>query len=217
MSLTPVEILHREFKRGFRGYQDSDVQEFLREVAREQERVLAELARLKEEKQLLQQRLAQFERMQDTLQKTLVMAQTAAEDTRVNAQRRADLIVADAERQREEILNAARAQAQEMAFEAARVRNQADQFEAQLRAQLRAHEDLLNQQRLGTEDTPAPFERRHRPQPMVTEPLLTSDVESETDAPPEPLTKQNGHDQERELVEAAASPPLINWRGIPHD
>ncbi len=205
MPLTPVEILHKEFSRGFRGYHDTEVQEFLREVARDWERVLAEFARTKEEKHSLQQRLQQFERMQDTLQKTLVMAQTAAEDTRINAQRRADVIVADAERQRDDLVNAARARAAELDLEAARVQHQSDQFTAQFRGLLRAHEEVLDRNALGVPapQPPPPVEPLIEPAPLTTH--------------HSPLTKTNSHHDEPELVEAAPGERLINWRGIPHE
>lgn len=208
MPLTPVEILHKEFKRALRGYNDTEVQEFLRDVAREHERLVAELARLKEEKQSLQQRLAQFERMEDTLQKTLVMAQTAAEDTRKNAQRRADVIVREAENQRDTIIANARANANGIEQDAARRRAQGDQFEAQFRAMLRAHEELLNQSDLASR----PIATAPAPSPPIEPPPIP--VLAESAMSPK---VQNGHDDEPALAESAPRAPLINWRGIPHD
>ena len=42
MKLTPLDIRHREFKRGMRGYHDAEVDEFLDEVADEYERLFKE-------------------------------------------------------------------------------------------------------------------------------------------------------------------------------
>lgn len=204
MPLTPVEILHKEFKRAFRGYNDNEVQEFLRDVAREQERLVAELARMKEERHSLQQRLAQFERMEDTLQKTLVMAQQTAEDTRKNAQRRAEVIIKEAENQRDAIVAAARDRAREIEREAARLQAQADRFEAQFRAMLGAHEALLSQSGLTSTPTSAP-ETPSGIEPLAVPVLAASAV---------PGKVNNGHDDEPTAPESA---PLINWRGIAHD
>ena len=42
MKLTPLDIRHKEFKRGMRGYADVEVDEFLDEVADEYERLFKE-------------------------------------------------------------------------------------------------------------------------------------------------------------------------------
>ena len=42
MKLTPLDIRHKEFKRGMRGYVDGEVDEFLDEVADEFERLFKE-------------------------------------------------------------------------------------------------------------------------------------------------------------------------------
>ena len=42
MKLTPLDIRHKEFKRGMRGYVDSEVDEFLDDIADEFERLFRE-------------------------------------------------------------------------------------------------------------------------------------------------------------------------------
>ena len=46
MTITPLEIRHKEFKRGLRGYLDSEVDEFLDEVTDEFERLSKEVVSL---------------------------------------------------------------------------------------------------------------------------------------------------------------------------
>ena len=49
MKLTPLDIRHKDFKRGLRGYADSEVDEFLDEVADEFERLFKENIELSEQ------------------------------------------------------------------------------------------------------------------------------------------------------------------------
>ena len=56
MKLTPLDIRHKEFKRGMRGYADVEVDEFLDEIADEFERLFKESLDTKERVEALQAR-----------------------------------------------------------------------------------------------------------------------------------------------------------------
>ena len=74
MKLTPLDIRHQEFKRGMRGYADEEVDEFLDEVADEYERLFKENIDLSERLESLEDKVKQYRRIEETLQKTLVSA-----------------------------------------------------------------------------------------------------------------------------------------------
>ena len=97
MKLTPLDIRHKEFKRGMRGYADEEVDEFLDEVADEYERVFKENIDLSERLETLEEKVAGYRRIEETLQKTLVSAQASAEELKTNANKEAQLILRDAE------------------------------------------------------------------------------------------------------------------------
>ena len=97
MKLTPLDIRHKEFKRGMRGYADVEVDEFLDEVADEYERLFKENIDLNERLETLEDKVKQYRRIEETLQKTLVSAQQSAEELKANATKESQLILRDAE------------------------------------------------------------------------------------------------------------------------
>lgn len=105
MKLTPLDIRHKEFKRAMRGYADVEVDEFLDEVADEYERVFKENIDLSERLESVQEKVAQYKRIEETLQKTLVSAQASAEELKQNATKESQLILRDAELKARQIVN----------------------------------------------------------------------------------------------------------------
>jgi cell division initiation protein len=105
MKLTPLDIRHKEFKRGMRGYVDGEVDEFLDEVADEFERLFKENIDLSERGEGLQEKLDQYRNLEETLQNTLVAAQRSAEELKANAQKEAQLMLSEAELKAREMVN----------------------------------------------------------------------------------------------------------------
>ncbi len=108
MSVTPLDILHKDFRRSLRGYRERDVQEFLRQMAEALEQALTTSAELREKTQSLERRLLHYEKIEETMQNALVLAQKSAEDTRRGSQKQAEVILADAEQKRQQVLGDAR-------------------------------------------------------------------------------------------------------------
>ncbi len=105
MKLTPLDIRHKEFKRGMRGYADVEVDEFLDEVADEYERLFKENIDLGERVETLEGQVGGYKRIEDTLQKTLVSAQASAEELKLNATKEAQLILHEAELKARQLVN----------------------------------------------------------------------------------------------------------------
>jgi len=105
MKLTPLDIRHKEFKRGMRGYVDGEVDEFLDEIADEFERLFKENIELSERGEALQEKLDQYRNLEETLQNTLVAAQRSAEELKANAQKEAQLMLSEAQLKAREMVN----------------------------------------------------------------------------------------------------------------
>jgi cell division initiation protein len=97
MKLTPLDIRHKEFKRGMRGYTDVEVDEFLDEVADEFERLFKDNTDLGERVEALESQLADYKRIEETIQKTLVSAQGSADELKQASAQEAQLILHEAE------------------------------------------------------------------------------------------------------------------------
>jgi cell division initiation protein len=123
MSPTPQDIQSKEFREAFRGYNQDDVDTFLDEIAEEQARIQQELQRLRIQSAALQQEVARLRESKDAavtavkvdardvakgevkedVRRTLVAAQTAAEQVLQEARSKADELLADAERRAKDI------------------------------------------------------------------------------------------------------------------
>ena len=107
MKLTPMDINNKEFKRGIRGYNPDEVDEFLDEVVENYEELYKENSRLKESVTRLKDKVEHYERLEATIQNTLLLAQNAAEQAKESSQREADLIVNNANETAQKILDEA--------------------------------------------------------------------------------------------------------------
>lgn len=118
MKLTPLDIRHKEFKRGMRGYTEVDVDEFLDNVADEFERVFKENIELSERLDALQEQINHYRNIEETLQKTLVSAQQTAEGVKSSADKESQLILRDADMRARDLVGEAERKARDLVNEA---------------------------------------------------------------------------------------------------
>ena len=97
MSLTPLAIGKMKFGHALRGYDQSEVEEFLAQVSDELARALTEVERYREDRDRSDQRLRETETRERELQETLLRAQRVSDEILANAQREAQLLVKEAE------------------------------------------------------------------------------------------------------------------------
>lgn len=102
--ITPMDIENKEFKKGFRGYNEDEVDEFLDAVKEDFENLYKENLDLKEKLKLYQDQVSRYKSIEDTLNATLITAQTAAEDTCTAANKKARIIVEEAELKSKQII-----------------------------------------------------------------------------------------------------------------
>lgn len=107
MKLTPIDINNKEFKRGIRGYNSDEVDEFLDEVVENYEELYKENSKLKETIERLKDKVEHYEKLEVTIQNTLLLAQNAAEQARETSQKEADLIINNANETAQKILDKA--------------------------------------------------------------------------------------------------------------
>lgn len=93
MRLTSMDIDNKEFKKGLRGYNADEVDEFLDRVAEEYEIMYKENSNLKEKAIFLEEKLDHHVKIESTIQNTLVLAQNAAEQAKFSAQKESELIL----------------------------------------------------------------------------------------------------------------------------
>jgi cell division initiation protein len=144
MALTPLDITNKEFPVKFRGYDRDAVDEFLDQIIREFEVLIKEAATHKEQVELLSQRVEQYRALEETINKTLVIAQESAEEIKANARREADLIIQEARLQAERILEAGQAKARRIMEENADLARAAQVLRSQVRALLQSQLEAID-------------------------------------------------------------------------
>jgi len=97
MAITPLDIAKMRFGHALRGYDPGEVEGFLGVVSEELARAIAEVERMREERDRSDQRLRQGEERERELQETLLRAQRVSDEILANAQREAQLLVKEAE------------------------------------------------------------------------------------------------------------------------
>lgn len=99
MALTPLDIHNKEFAKGFRGYDEDEVDEFLDRVVKDYEELIKENMQLKQRIQELNGRLEHYTRIEETLHNAIIVAQQTAQEVKETALGEAELIRKDAERE----------------------------------------------------------------------------------------------------------------------
>ncbi|MDI6892114.1 MAG: DivIVA domain-containing protein [Actinomycetota bacterium] len=145
MKLTPLDIHHKEFRRALRGYNEEEVDTFLDEVAEEFERVFKENIELKEKLEQIEGKLRQYENIEQTLQKTLVTAQSSAEEIQSNAKKQAELIIKDAELKAKEIVQEVLREKQELQATYGNLRQIKEEFLMKFRSMLESYLSMVSE------------------------------------------------------------------------
>ncbi len=118
MKFSPLDIYNKEFNKSTFGYNSTQVDEFLDEVGLAYERLLKDYSSLEEEKKRLEEKLENYESIQDKLEETLNRVQRTVEEQTARARQEADRIRRQAENEADNILRQARNEADSIKREA---------------------------------------------------------------------------------------------------
>ncbi|MCM3632223.1 MULTISPECIES: DivIVA domain-containing protein [Paenibacillus] len=146
MSLTPLDIHNKEFSRRIRGYDEDEVNEFLDLIIKDYEAMIRENKEMQNQILTLQERLNHFSNIEDTLSKTIIVAQEAADEVRNNAKKEAQLIVKEAEKNADRIVNEALNKSRKISLEVDELKKQASIYRARFRTLVEAQLELLTEE-----------------------------------------------------------------------
>lgn len=95
--ITPLDIENKKFsKQMMNGYNVEEVDDFLDELTNDYSKNYKELNETRNKVDALEKELEQYKRIETTLQNTLIMAQSTAEEVKNVAKQKADQIVNEA-------------------------------------------------------------------------------------------------------------------------
>jgi len=143
MSLTPLDIHNKEFARSFRGYREDEVDDFLDLVVREFETILRDSQALRDRVQQCEKELRHYRNLEETLNRTLVVAQEAAREIKTNADKEALLTVRQAEQQATRAIDEAQARVGRAYAEYDELRRRTHVFRVRMRNFLESQLELF--------------------------------------------------------------------------
>lgn len=146
MKLTPMDINNKEFKKGLRGYNSDEVDEFLDEVIENYEDLFKENAKLKEKITVLNEQIDHYAKIESTIQNTLLLAQNAADQAKESSQKEAELVVKNANETAQKIVDKAHNDVIQINDEFDRIKQEFIKFRVKFRnfmnTQLETFDDL---------------------------------------------------------------------------
>ncbi|PCL94376.1 DivIVA domain-containing protein [Paenibacillus lautus] len=146
MPLTPLDIHNKEFARRIRGYDEDEVNEFLDQIIKDYESVIRENKELGNQLMSMQERLDHFSNIEETLSKTIIVAQEAADELKNNAKKEAQLIIKESEKNADRIINDALGKSRKIALEVEELKKQASIYRTRFRSLVEAQLELLKQE-----------------------------------------------------------------------
>ena len=94
--ITPMDIHNKTFSKGLRGYSEEEVNDFLRQIVADYEQIYREHREMEEQMDQMKTKLANYEKISETMTNTLQLAKDTAENVKKNAKRNAEILIANA-------------------------------------------------------------------------------------------------------------------------
>ena len=149
-----------KFNRVLRGYDPDEVNKFLDQVIKQVERMIADLKEkdkqiaLRDEKIAeltkmvnstghMRDKLAQYERMEATLNRAIVMAQKTSDQIKSNAHRESEIILEDAKKNASRIVNESLLRAEKTDMESNMIKRNTNIFKRKLKDILESQLELV--------------------------------------------------------------------------
>ncbi|MCA1064761.1 DivIVA domain-containing protein (plasmid) [Rossellomorea sp. AcN35-11] len=128
MGLMPVDIYNKEFSKSFKGYNVDEVNEFLDQIIKEFELRIKEKKSLEEKLEKAEERVYNYSSIEETLNKSILIAQEASERVKLDAETEAKQIIKDAELRANRIVSEAMEEARKAHKDVDKLKNHAKVF-----------------------------------------------------------------------------------------
>ena len=142
--ITPLDIENKKFsKQMMNGYSVEDVDDFLDDLSVDYSKMYKDLSEQKIRIEELEASLSKYKNIEGTLQNTLIMAQTTAEEIKNVAKQQADQIVNEAKSSAQESLNQINQELISKKQQLEEVKKQFDVYKAKMESLLISQLELL--------------------------------------------------------------------------
>lgn len=160
--LTPVDLENKEFTKAFRGYDIYEVEEFMKDLIKDYEKLYRDNGELKEKNAVLSETINSYKGMEETMQNAILVAQRTAEDIKQNAYERSETIIKEAERKAAETVNNANRSISNLEKTYLNMQREMNGFKAKMNSLLSTYMQLLSDL---PEKTAVPFSNANIPEP----------------------------------------------------
>ena len=144
--ITPLDIENKKFsKKAINGYNPEEVDDFLDEVIKDYESLFRQSSDNKNKIEELNSKLEHYNKIESTLQNTLVMAQSAADEGKRAAEKQAEQIIKEAENKARESTMGIEQQITDRKKELENVQKQFDVYKAKMESLLISQLELLKE------------------------------------------------------------------------
>lgn len=143
-----------KFNRTLRGYDPEEVNAFLDQVINQVEKMVADLKNkdqriaslqhLEQENAALREKLEQYEHLEGTLNRAIVMAQKTSDQIKVSAHHESEIILEEAKKNASRIVNEALLRAEKTEQEASQLRRNMTVFKRRLRDVIETQLEMVN-------------------------------------------------------------------------
>ena len=141
--LTPLDIEKVRFQKALKGYNVDEVDDFLDQLSADYEKLYKENLEYKEKIEESKRELEHYKTVEQTLQNTLILAQTAADDVKKVAEQKAEQIIRDAEGTAKDAVNDLAKQEFELRIKMEDTKKQFDMYKARMEALLISQLEML--------------------------------------------------------------------------
>ncbi|OAA83266.1 DivIVA domain-containing protein [Clostridium ljungdahlii] len=144
MFITAAEITNKEFKKGLRGYNIDEVDEFLDKIAEDYESIYKENSLLKEKMQSLDEKISHYTKMENTIKDTLLLAQNASEQAKENAKKESQFVVKNANDAAQKIIDKAHGDVIQITDEFENVKQEFSKFRTKFRNFMKTQMEMFD-------------------------------------------------------------------------
>lgn len=152
-----MDIHNKEFPVRMRGYDQDEVNDYLDQIIKEYEMLLKQKKETDNKLSLAEEKLANYDQMHDSLNKSILVAQEAADRLKLNAEKEADMIAKEAnneaanlkheaENNADELLKDAVTKARKIELETEELRKQSRIFRQRLQLMIESQLELVKKE-----------------------------------------------------------------------
>jgi len=143
MKVSPINIKKQEFNKSFRGYDTEEVQAFLDNLADEFDELQKENELIREELENAKIHLAEFRRIEKSLQDTLLKAQESSSKAIESAKKQTNLMVKEGEIKANQIIEKARENANEIRDAVIKLREERDLIISKIKVMIESQANMF--------------------------------------------------------------------------